>query len=130
MKGLQDFILTSTSQFKTLQERLTGALPAAFRGGDTTTTAGSSSTRQRFKPYFPQECFAQLLLLLLHHRHSMAFNPFRQSFSYLADLELDAAGAGGDDQDIEMLNMRGMPTSLAVNYVHVNLRLIVNVMTE
>lgn len=128
MKGLQDFILSSTSQLKTFQERLTGALPAALRGE--ASTSGSSSTHQRFKPYFPQECFAQLLLLLLHHRHSMAFNPFRQSFSYLADLELDAAGAGGDDQDIEMLNMRGMPTSLAVNYVHVNLRLIVDVMTE
>eukprot|EP01033_Poteriospumella_lacustris_P003036 gene3036-2221_t len=128
VKGLQDFILSSTSQLKTFQERLTGALPAAFRGE--ASTSGSSSTRQRFKPYFPQECFAQLLLLLLHHRHSMAFNPFRQSFSYLADLELDAAGAGGDDQDIEMLNMRGMPTSLAVNYVHVNLRLIVDVMSD
>lgn len=134
MKGLQDFISASSSRLSIFRDRLVGVLPASVRNATTWESSSNSEVSfkgKQLKSSFPQECFAQLLLLLLHHRGpSIAFNPFRQAFSYLADLDLDGSISTEEQQDIEMLNMRSAPTALSVSYVHVNLRLIVQVITE
>jgi hypothetical protein len=126
-KGWKEFFASSASRFSALRERFTGILPSSgFAAADTK----AQWNGKKVHSFYPQECFSQLLLLLLHHRNTAdIFNPFRQAFSYLADLEMDSA-AKDEEQDIEMLNMRSTQTALSVNYVHVNLHMIVEVISD
>lgn len=74
-KGWQEFFASSTSRFSALRERFTGILPSSgFVAADTK----AQWNGKKVHSFYPQECFSQLLLLLLHHRNTYVLTVFLQ----------------------------------------------------